>query len=265
MTKNIESKKKLTNIRHKYGWVPDIPDQRDYTFEKLKLKYTKLPQNVDLRDWCSNIEDQDSIGSCTAQALVGNLEFLEMKNKVQKYEDLSRLFVYYNERVIENSIKYDSGAMIRDGIKTLNKQGVCSEKLWPYYIYKFKNKPTVKCYTDALNHRIVLYYRLNTLIEMKTCLANGYPFVFGFSVYESFETDEVANTGTVPMPDNNEQLLGGHAVCAIGYNDSKQRFIVRNSWGEEWGMKGYFTIPYAYLTDRNLSDDIWSLRKAKGF
>lgn len=258
------TKKQIKNkFRNKYGWIPDVPDHRDYTFDKLKL-YTKLPQNVDLRDWCSKVEDQDSIGSCTAQALVGCLEFLEMKNQVQKYEDLSRLFVYYNERVIENSVRYDSGATIRDGIKTLNKQGVCSEKLWPYYIYKFKNKPTLRCYTDALKHKTISYYRLNTLNNMKTCLADGYPFVFGFSVYDSFETDEVATTGIVPMPSNSEELLGGHAVCAVGYDDSQQRFIVRNSWGENWGIKGYFTIPYEYLIDRNLSDDIWTIRKAKG-
>jgi C1A family cysteine protease len=151
--------------------------------------------------------------------------------------------------------------MLRDGIKTLAKQGVCAEKLWPYAIKKFATKPTAACYTQALQHTISSYQRLSTTAEMRACLADGYPFVFGFTVYESFESDAVANTGTVPMPGKSERVLGGHAVCAVGYDDKSQRFIVRNSWGTEWGRKGYCTMPYAYLANRNLSDDFWTMRK----
>ena len=217
-------------LTHSYGWKPDLPDHRDFIYAKIsKPSIEKRPPSVDLRPNCSPIEDQGNLGSCTANALVGNLEFLEIKDSVQ-FSNLSRLFVYYNERIIENTVNYDSGAEIRDGIKTLNKQGVCKENQWPYNIFRFKTKPTAKCYTDAATHKIVEYARLNIIDEMKTCLATGYPFVFGFSVYESFETEEAATTGIIPMPSKDEQLLGGHAVMACGYNDTVQRFIIRNSW-----------------------------------
>lgn len=251
--------------KHHFGWNVDIPDQRDFLYSTIRKPIVeKLPVSIDLRKYCSKVEDQGELGSCTSQALVGSLEFLENKDNVH-FEDLSRLFVYYSERVIEGTVSSDSGATLRDGIKVLNKIGVCRENLWPYIISKFRNKPTSKCYTNAKNHLITSYYRINTLNDMKACLADGFPFVFGFSVYDSFESDIVAKTGIVPMPGKGEQLLGGHAVCAIGYDDETQRFLVRNSWGENWGDKGHFTIPYAYLEDRNLSEDFWYIKRAKGF
>ena len=136
---------------------------------------------------------------------------------------------------------------------------------WPYDITKFAQKPSAQALSDALHHKAVSYQRLvNTLTQMKGCLASGYPFVFGFSVYASFESPTVAQTGVVPMPQPNEQLLGGHAVLAVGYDDAQQRFTVRNSWGPNWGTAGYFTIPYAYLTDGNLADDFWTVRTIAG-
>jgi C1A family cysteine protease len=155
--------------------------------------------------------------------------------------------------------------MIRDGIKTLVKQGVCAEKKWPYVITKFDKKPSAACYADAAGHEVVAYARIQTLQDMRTCLADGYPFVFGFTVYESFESAQVAKTGVVPMPKAKEKVLGGHAVLAVGYNDAQKRFLVRNSWGTGWGMKGYFTIPYDYVADRNLADDFWTIRKENHF
>lgn len=151
--------------------------------------------------------------------------------------------------------------MLRDGIKSLVKQGACSEKSWPYVVSKFKAKPGASCYKEALEHQITSYFRISTVDEMRTCLAEGFPFVFGFTVYESFETQEVSRTGMVNMPKSNEKVLGGHAVLAVGYDHSKQRFIVRNSWGEGWGIKGYFTMPYKYLGNRDLSDDFWTIRR----
>ena len=206
--------------------------------------------------------DQGNLGSCTGNALVGALEYLEKKSNVS-FEDLSRLFIYYNERVLEKSVAVDNGAEIRDGIKTLVKRGVCSEKSWPYFISKFAVKPPASCYKEAQDHRIVEYQRLSTLDEMRSCLAAGFPFVFGFTVYESFESQKVARSGVMPMPSRNEQVIGGHAVCGIGYNDAQKRLVVRNSWGTKWGMDGYFTMPYSYLVDRNLSDDFWTIHRAE--
>jgi C1A family cysteine protease len=246
----------------RYGWVPDLPDHRDYLYGAVRPVPAAFPPRVDLRHFCSNVENQGNLGSCTANALAGALEFLEIKHKV-RFTDLSRLFIYYNERVIERSVRSDSGAMLRDGIKTLAKQGVCSEKTWPYVVSKVSVKPRAACYKEAHNYQITSYRRILSLAEMRTCLAEGFPFVFGFTVYEGFETQHVALTGVVDMPHPRERVVGGHAVMAVGYDDAAKRFIVRNSWGEKWGMKGYFTMPYAYLTDRNLSDDFWTIRRGE--
>lgn len=244
-----------------YGWIPDLPDHRDKHYEELTpvVAPEKLPPHVDLRPECTPVQDQGELGSCTANALAGNLDYLK-KQQLKKVLDFSRLFIYYNERVIEHTVNTDSGAMLRDGIKSLAKLGACPEGEWPYDISKFTQKPPEKDYADALKYQITAYYRLTTIDQMKHTLASGYPFVFGFSVYESFESEEVARTGIVPMPKPDERLLGGHAVMAAGYDESKQQFIVRNSWGTKWGISGYFMMPYAYLTNRNLSSDFWTIR-----
>jgi C1A family cysteine protease len=242
-----------------YGWVPDRPDQRDMLYAAIARPPAKLPASVDLRRGCSAVEDQGALGSCTANALVGNLEFLE--NKAGKpVTDLSRLFVYYNERVIEGTVSEDAGAMIRDGVKTLVKWGVCDEKKWPYRINRFTVKPTAACYRQGLAHQVISYHRVVGLHQMRQCLAEGYPFVFGFSVYESFESNAVARTGKLNLPKRSEKMLGGHAVMAAGYNDATKRLLVRNSWGADWGMRGYFTMPYDYASNGNLADDFWTLR-----
>jgi C1A family cysteine protease len=247
-------------VKHSFGWMPDLPDHRDYLFSAVRRAPVTLPPAVDLRPGCPPVEDQGALGSCTGNAIVGALEYLELKDKLPQV-DLSRLFVYYNERVMEHTVKSDAGAQIRDGIKSVAKQGVCSEAKWPYVISKFTVKPTAACYKEALKHRIVEYHRLITLDDMRSCLAEGYPFVFGFTVYESFESQAVAKTGTVPMPRKSERVLGGHAVLAVGYNDRQKRFIVRNSWGTGWGKQGYFTMPYAYLANPDLASDFWVVHR----
>jgi C1A family cysteine protease len=153
--------------------------------------------------------------------------------------------------------------MLRDGIKTLANLGVCAEDSWPYDIAQFTKKPGPVCYKEALNHQITSYRRVITVNEMRACLAEGYPFVFGFSVYESFESQAVAKSGIVSMPKPGERCLGGHAVMAVGYNNAEKRFLIRNSWGTGWGKKGYFTMPYEYLGSRNLSDDFWTIRRGE--
>ena len=251
---------KLTTIPPalpKYHWRPDIPDARDYKYSASLLI---APTKVDLRPVCSTVEDQGQLGSCTGNAIVGAMEVNENINKT-KFVDLSRLFVYYNERLLEGTVTSDSGATIRDGIKTLTVYGVCTEVLWPYIVSKFTSKPSAACYKDGLTRKISSYQRITTLTDMKNCLASGFPFVFGFSVYTSFESSQVATTGVVNLPTKGEKLLGGHAVLCVGYDDISQRFLVRNSWGSGWGQKGYFTIPYTYLTNLNLASDFWTIRK----
>lgn len=251
------------NIRFRFGWVPDLPDMRDLRYAAI-AKPIRVPRKVDLRKLCSPVENQGDLGACTGNALVGNLEFLCRKATGKKAPDYSRLFIYYNERVIEGTISEDAGAQIRDGVKSLVKQGVCLESMWPYQIDRFTVKPPRTLYDQAKQHRVTSYHRIESLSQMEQCLSEGYPFVFGFSVYESFQSDEVMKTGVVPMPSHGEQMVGGHAVMAVGFDSSIQRFIVRNSWGPDWGDGGYFTIPYAYLASRDLSDDFWTLRAFEG-
>ena len=242
-----------------YGWVPDRPDYRDKLYAAIAAPPKKLPTKVDSREHCSHVENQGQLGSCTANALVGNLEFLE-KKAGRKATNLSRLFIYYNERAMEGTISDDAGAVIRDGVKSLVKLGVCSESSWPYKIEKFTQKPPDKYYKTASDHQVTSYHRIIGLQQMRECLAEGYPFVFGFSVYEAFESDEVAKTGTLNLPQRGEKQVGGHAVMAVGYDDGDQRALIRNSWGTDWGMKGYFTMPYDYISNDNLADDFWTLR-----
>ena len=242
-----------------YGWVPDRPDYRDKLYAAIAAPPKKLPTKVDLSKTCSHVENQGQLGSCTANALVGNLEFLE-KKAGRKATNLSRLFIYYNERAMEGTINDDAGAVIRDGVKSLVKLGVCSESSWPYKIEKFTQKPPDKCYKTASDHQVTSYHRIISLQQIRECLAEGYPFVFGFSVYEAFESEEVARTGKLDLPKPGEKQLGGHAVMAVGYDDSSKRALIRNSWGRSGGIKGYFTMPDDYISDDNLADDFWTIR-----
>lgn len=247
----------MTKRSFKYGWVPDVPDGRDFLYAAIRPR-VRLAASIDLRRGCSPVEDQGRLGSCTANALAGILEFLD--NHIDgSYEDTSRLFIYYNERAMQKTVAYDSGASLRIGIKTLAKTGSCYEAIWPYEIAQFTMKPSARCYTQAKSHRIVSYHRIETLQEMLACLSEGYPFVFGFTVYENFESPETARTGIVRMPAKTERALGGHAVMAVGYDQKQKVFIVRNSWGKNWGKAGYCMMPFAYL--ETLAADFWTVRK----
>jgi C1A family cysteine protease len=245
----------------RYGWLPDLPDHRDFLYAAPVAVAGAQPVSFDLRPQCPPVYDQGQLGSCTANAIAAAIQFEQMKQQLAQIFTPSRLFIYYNERVIEHTVASDSGAQIRDGIKSIAKQGDCPETEWPYVIAKFKSKPPGSCYTDALKYKAVSYQRLTpALSQLKGCLASGYPFVFGFTVYESFESAQVAKTGHASLPKSGEASIGGHAVMCVGYDDVKQWFIVRNSWGPKWGLKGYFTLPYPYLISANLASDFWTIR-----
>lgn len=243
----------------KYGWKRDLPDHRDVSYKKslFNKQFSKI---IDLRNKCPDIYNQGSLGSCTANALAFLFEFDEIKQNRSKEFRPSRLFIYYNERKMENTIDSDSGASIRDGIKSIHKIGVCEENLWDYDIDKFKEKPPILCYTQAKKYKSVKYYKLDqNVYDLKCCLQDGYPFVVGISIYESFEGKNTAETGIVKMPEKTEKLLGGHAVAVVGYDDN-YGFLVRNSWGVDWGVEGYCFIPYEYICNKDLANDIWTIR-----
>jgi len=250
----------MSRSSSRYGWVRDLPDHRDQIFAAPAAVQARLPAKVDLRKQCPPVVNQGSLGSCTANAIANAHRFDQMKQKLKAPFMPSRLFIYYNERSMEGTVDSDAGAQIRDGVKSIAQQGVCEEREWPYEVTKFKKKPPAACYKSAKAHQALTYRRVvQTTAQMKSCLAAGYPFVCGLSVYESFESPAVAKSGMVPMPGSGEKQLGGHAVLAVGYDDASQRFIVMNSWGTGWGKKGFFTIPYAYLADNNLADDFWTI------
>jgi C1A family cysteine protease len=236
-----------------------------------------LPDSVDLRPLCPPISDQGDLGACSTHAAVaGAWDFLEMKELREQTpiaeateefaENMfvrgSRLFAYYNERLIEGTVDQDAGACMRDAIKALYTYGCCPEDLWPYDITKFAIKPSDDCYVMAAKHKISHYSSITSLRQMKTILNDGYPFIFGIMIYDSFEADDVAKTGIVPMPDlSKEQCQGGHAVCAVGYDDKQNHIIVRNSWGTSWGTNGHFFLPYDFITNPDLAEDFWYIKK----
>jgi len=246
-----------TKVVRKYGWLPDVPDHRDLYFLPPVID---LPESVDLSTPAVPVFDQLALGSCTAQAIASAHMFEQVRQKNREQFIPSRLFIYYNERVLEGTVPVDAGAYIRDGIKVVAKLGVPPETEWKYDISKFARRPPASCYLHAQNHQALKYERVpQTLPVLQACLASGHPVIFGFSVYESFESAAVAKTGMVPMPLKGERLLGGHAVKLVGYKTKQRLWKVKNSWKETWGDKGYFWMPFDYLLTPNLSDDFWKI------
>jgi C1A family cysteine protease len=259
----------------RFGWVRDLPDHRDQLFSVPAQVLTALPGSVDLRSKCPPIYDQGRIGSCTANAIAGAIQFDRKKNGQSPDFVPSRLFIYYNERTIEHDVGFDRGAQIRDGIKSVCKLGVCPETEWPYDDTpassdggpfpagaKPATKPAQSCFTDATKYVAANYQRLTqALSQLRGCLAQGYPFVFGFTVYTSFyDASGVRQRIVTPLPSASDSVIGGHAVMCVGYDDTKLQFICRNSWGPNEGEMGYFYMPYSYLTDQQLASDFWVIR-----
>lgn len=249
----------------RYGWRPDLPDQRDLRFRVTAP--VRLPAKVSLRPKMPPPYDQGQLGSCTANAIAGAYEFVADRD-VRPSPTPSRLFIYYFERYLEGSVNEDSGAMIRDGMKVINNWGAPPEEHWPYDINRFTLEPDQAAVIEAANHQATSYMRVKqTDRDVRTALVQGFPVVFGFTVYESFESQEVARTGIVPMPATSEQVLGGHAVLAVGYRTERDKsitFEVRNSWGTGWGDAGYFWMPGKFLLNTDLAGDFWTIKVTEG-
>jgi C1A family cysteine protease len=251
------------NSNHFFGWRPDLPDARDYKLldHEPLLPAAALPPSVDLRSQMPPIYDQGQLGSCTANSIGAGVQFLQMKQGINAPLP-SRLFIYYQERLDQGDTAHDTGASIRENAKAVANYGTPPESEWPYVVSQFAQKPTDNVYADALKSKITQYLSVSQDVQqMKSCLASGYPIHVGFTVYTSFESQTVAQTGAAPLPAKSEKILGGHAVMVVGYDDATSTWLCRNSWGTGWGMAGYFTFPYAYLTNSQLSSDFWTLRQ----
>jgi len=248
----------MSDINEWYGWRPDKPDHRDF---KLKAGLASLPLSVDLREGFPPCYDQSNLGSCTANAIAGVLEYDQKKQGALETVTPSRLFIYYNERAMEGTVDVDGGAEIRDGVKSINDLGAPPEPEWPYRVNRYSAKPDPEIYASAMKHKAVSYHRVDNTnpYELKACLAAGFPIVFGFMVYESFESEGMAKSGILFMPQTTEKPVGGHAVVLSGYDEERKKFLVRNSWGIDWGQGGYFWMPYEYLTTTDLADDFWQI------
>ena len=247
----------------RYGWRPDTPDMRDFLLAVAPAK--TLPKQLSLRKQMPPVYDQGQLGSCTANSIGALLELNERKQKEPDAATPSRLFIYYNERVMEGTVSEDSGAEIRDGIKSVAQLGAPPETLWPYDIAMFAKKPTAKVYAQAKKHQAMRYARVvQDTMALQNVLASGYAVSFGFTVYTSFETS-VGADGIMPMPQPEEKVLGGHAVAAVGYKPIKGQlyFECRNSWGTRWGDHGYFWMPAAYITSPSLASDFWVIQQVE--
>ena len=267
-------------ISKSYGWRPDKPDARDKIL--TAPANSALPVSADLRASMPPIVDQGELGSCTANAIAAAIDY-EFGRQNRPFLHTSRLFIYYFERRLEGTVESDAGAEIRDGIKVVLADGAPPETDWPYDITRFRERPPQTVLHNAKLHQALQYVRLaedGQSFHFRHAIAEGFPVVFGFTVYDSFEGDEVARTGIMPVPNfDTEGVKGGHAVLGVGYltNDvlpmklpngaelpaepAGGYAIVRNSWSTAWGLDGYFFMPFSFLFNTNLATDFWTIRQ----
>jgi C1A family cysteine protease len=245
------------------GWRPDLPDIRDRILTLPHVRLGNIPRYINLSGGMPPVYDQGNAGSCTGNSTAAPIAYDRMKAGMPPFTP-SRLMLYYDGRLIEGTQGTDAGASIRDVVKAAAATGVCDEALWPYNVSKVTSQPNAAAYANAAMHKVTSYSRLPSqdINTMAATLAQGLPFVFGFTVYQSFMTNQVARTGLVPMPQANERSVGGHAIVAVGKN-SKNYIMFRNSWGEDWGdpdYPGYGWLPAAYITNPQLASDFWVIR-----
>jgi C1A family cysteine protease len=257
------ARKSAPRTRRHYGGKPDLPDRRDYMYPAAR-RPKGLPPRVDLRRLCPPVYRQGKLNCCTGAAIAGAIQFDQRRQGIKEFTP-SRLFIYYNERVAEGTVDRDAGARIRHGIKAVAEFGAPPEAVWPYDIAKFAQRPPKRAYAAAKKDLVSGYFRVRqNLDHMRACLAEGYPFVFGFLAAPALESAKVRRSGVLPMPRPGEKPIGHHVVLAVGYDDGRRMFIVRNSWGRAWGQKGYFFMPYDYLIRSNLASDFWTIRSVTG-
>lgn len=255
---------------HRYGWVKGLPDQRDLLYAAPSRLSQNLPPCINLSDPalpapfepCFN---QGDVGSCGPHCAMENLIFDMLQSGMPTCPIPSPLFIYYTTRAIMGTLKVDSGVDNRSMLKALARFGWCDLELMPYTgkVKDIQEEPSPAAIEQAKERKITEYRSVpQTLVQMKSCLADKHPFIAGFTVYESLESDEVEKTGIVPMSLLSERAMGGHDVLIVGYDDATQSFLFKNSWGKAWGKNGYGTLPYVYLTSANLSGDFWTVTDA---
>ena len=249
-----------------YGWRPSPPDQRDRLYNVAPAVLAALPPKVDLSvpSLPAPFEpalNQRSLGSCGPHSQAVDIIFSMLRQGAPSPKLPSVLFSYYCTRLLMGTVGSDSGVDNRSMLKALAQFGWCDDELWPYVIDRFREKPPQVCFEQAARRKAIEYLAVpQTLEQMRGCLASGDPFIFGFSVYESFERASVEATGIVPMPSPLERLVGGHDVLMVGYDDATQRFKFKNSYGPGWGQNGYGFIPYAFAASPRLAADFWTVR-----
>ncbi len=232
---------------------PSLPDERDYVYHSDTPEV--LRNSVDLREWDTIVESQNSLSSCSSNALTNAYELMVKHEYPEYFVHLSRLFIYYNTRAEYGSITEDKGMFLRDGLKSLSKFGVCSEELWPYDLDKYDDRPTDDCYEDAKKRKILKYQKLISTYYITEVLNNNKPVVFGMEIYDSF-MDLNERISTVNLPSRKERSLGGHAMCMVGYDLDQRLFLAKNSFGSDWGDNGYCWIPFDYIKQEGY--DIWT-------
>lgn len=251
------------------GWKRDKPDHRDYQFahhfSEVMLAPAALPVSVDLQAQMPHVYDQGEEGSCTANAVVGMLQFIR-KKKGLGAPMASRNFNYYFSREIEGTAGEDAGAEDRDAIQVLTKHGwVCETPDWPYLVSNMLTKPPLAVQQKALVNKVSSLKYARVLVDqqqIKSALAAGFAVMCGADVFSGIDSDAAADTGYVPLPVKNEQPIGGHAFLLVGYDDASKRFKWRNSWGSSWGKEGYGYFDYAYILNPQITGDLWVMTMA---
>jgi C1A family cysteine protease len=249
-------------VKRHLGTGRDSVSPLDWKYRPHSSVVRRLPAVVDLRRHCPPVYDQRHLNSCSANAIAAALRYDELKEGRPDVSSPSRLFIYYNERVLAGVVGTNSPVSLRDGYRTVSKVGACPESMWPYVVRRFRRPPTPACYHAARRHRAIAYYRIGrATAQLRACLAEGFPFVLALAVHKSAMGRDVRRTGVLPVPTRRDPLQGGHAILAVGYDHARRLFVFRNSWGPAWGDGGYGFLPYAFLLSAALTWDFWTMRR----